>query len=61
MKPVSAIAAALLSIVALAHLYRLIRPFEIMVAGSAIPQWASAVGLVVAGGIALGLWREGRR
>jgi hypothetical protein len=61
MKPVSALAAVLLTLVALAHLYRLLRPFEIVVAGHAIPQWASGVGLVVAGILALGLWREARR
>ena len=61
MKPVSAIAALLLAIVALVHLYRLLRPFEIVVAGHAIPQWASGLGLVVAGALALGLWREARR
>jgi hypothetical protein len=60
MKPFTVAAAVLLGIVALAHLYRLIRPFEVTVAGDAIPQWVSIVGLVVAGGISLMLWRESR-
>ena len=38
----------------------LIRPFEVTVAGDAIPQWVSIVGLVVAGGISVMLWRESR-
>ena len=60
MKPFSTAAAVLLGIVALAHLYRLIRPFEVIVAGEAIPQWGSVAGLIVAGGISLMLWREAR-
>ena len=60
MKPFTVAAAVLLGIVALVHLYRLIRPFEVTVAGDAIPQWASIVGLIVAGGISLMLWRESR-
>jgi hypothetical protein len=60
MKPFTVAAAVLLGIVALAHLYRLIRPFEVTVAGDAIPQWVSIVGLVVAGGISVMLWRESR-
>jgi LPXTG-motif cell wall-anchored protein len=31
-----------------------------VVAGEAIPQWASILGLVIAGGLALMLWRESR-
>ena len=46
-------------LVALAS-YRLFRPFEVMVAGHVIPQWASIVGLIVAGGLALLLWRDSR-
>jgi hypothetical protein len=53
-------AAILFGIVALAHLYRLIRPFAITVAGEAVPQWASLAGLIVAGGLSLMLWRESR-
>lgn len=60
MKPFTLAAATVLGIVALAHLYRLVRPFEIMVAGSEVPQWVSLVGLIVAGGISYMLWRESR-
>jgi hypothetical protein len=60
MKPYTTAAAVLLGVVALAHLYRLIRPFDIVVAGWAVPQWVSAVALVVAGGISVMLWRESR-
>jgi hypothetical protein len=60
MKPFTTVAAVLLGVIALAHLYRLVRPFEITVAGNAVPQWISIVGLIVAGGISLMLWRESR-
>ena len=61
MKPFTTAAAVLLGIVALAHLYRLVRPFEVTVAGDQVPQWVSIVALIVTGGISLMLWREARR
>jgi hypothetical protein len=61
MKPYATAAAVLLGVVALAHLYRLIQPFDVVVAGWAVPQWVSAVALVVTGGISVMLWRESRR
>lgn len=61
MKPFTTLAAALLALIALAHVYRLVRPFEVVVAGAAVPQWASWVALLVAGGLAVGVWRERAR
>jgi predicted Co/Zn/Cd cation transporter (cation efflux family) len=61
MKPFTTLAIAIFALIALAHLYRLVRPFEVVVDGGAVPQWASIAGLVVAGGLALMLWRESRR
>ena len=60
MKPFTKLAALLLGVVALAHLYRIVRPFEVVIAGAVIPHWASAVGLVIAGVLSLMLWRESR-
>ena len=60
MKPFTKLAAVLLGIVALAHLYRVLRPFEVVVAGHAVPEWVSLVGLVVPGVLAVMLWRESR-
>lgn len=60
MKPFTTIAILLLSIIALAHLYRLVRPFEVAIAGTVIPQWVSIVGAIVGGGLALMLWRESK-
>lgn len=61
MKPFTTVAVAILALVALAHLYRLVRPFEVIVDGAAVPQWASFIGLAVAGGLALMVAREARR
>lgn len=60
MKPFTTVAAVLLGVVALAHLYRLIQPFEVIIAGWAVPQWVSAVALIVTGGISIMLVREAR-
>jgi hypothetical protein len=61
MKLGSRLAILMLGGVALAHLLRLAGRVEIAVDGVAVPQWVSAFGVLVPGGIALLLWREGRR
>ena len=61
MKPVSTIAAVLLALVAVVQLIRFILGWEIIVNGLMIPVWLSAVAFVVAGGLAIMLWREARR
>ena len=60
MKPFTKLAALLFGLVALAHLYRLVRPFDVVVAGADVPQWVSFAGLVVPGVLSLMLWRESR-
>ena len=61
MKPFTTLAMAVFGLIALVHLYRLVRPFEVIVHGSIVPQWASWLGLIVAAALALMLWRESRR
>lgn len=58
MKPFTTAASVLLGIVALAHLYRMLWPFEVIAAGCVIPQWVSVVGFIVAGTISVMVWRE---
>ncbi|HEY5711080.1 MAG TPA: hypothetical protein VIT38_04220 [Allosphingosinicella sp.] len=60
-KPFTTIAAVIFAIIALVHAYRLVRGFEVVVDGTALPQWVSIVGILVSGGLALMLWRESRR
>jgi hypothetical protein len=60
-KPVTHMASVLLAAVSLAHLLRMVFGTQVTVADTVIPMWVSGVGFVVAGGVALMLWREARR
>lgn len=60
-KPFTVVAAILLLAVAVAHVFRLVDGWQVTVGDSHIPLWASWVGLVVAGGLSLMLFREARR
>jgi hypothetical protein len=61
MKPVQTVVVAFLSLLALLQLLRVLLGWSVVVNGIAIPLWASTVAVVVAGGLALLLWREARR
>ena len=43
-KPFTWIASAIFALIAVAHLYRLVRPFEVIIGPCEVPQWVSAVG-----------------
>ena len=58
MKPFSTIAVVVFALVALMQLLRLLLGWEVVVNGMSIPLWASAVGFVVAAGLAVMVWRE---
>lgn len=60
MKPFTTLAIIVFALIALIHLYRLIRPFDVVVHGMIVPQWVSIAGLVVAALLAFMLWRESR-
>jgi len=61
MKPFTTLAVILLALVALVHVFRLIRGIQVVFGSHTIPLWASAVGAIVAGGLAIMVWRESRR
>lgn len=61
MKPFTTIAVALFALIALLHLLRLFAGWEIVVVGYVVPVWFSLPGLIIAGGLALMVWREARR
>ena len=61
MKVFTTLAVIVFALIAAAHLYRLVRPFEVVVAGGTVPQWVSIPALVVAALLAVMLWRESRR
>jgi hypothetical protein len=60
MKPFTTIAIAVFTLVAVVHLLRLVFGWEVVVTGYVVPVWWSALGLIVAGGLALMVWREAR-
>jgi hypothetical protein len=60
MKIGTLLAITLLTLVAFAHLLRLIDGTEVLVRGMIVPQWVSIGGLVVPGLIAWLLWKEAK-
>jgi len=60
MKPFTTLATILLALIACVHLYRLIRPFEVIIGPCHLPQWFSIVGFIVPAGLSWMLCREAR-
>lgn len=61
MKPFTLIAAVIFGLMALLHAYRLVTHFQIIVGNHGIAQEISWIGLIVAGVMSFGLFREARR
>lgn len=61
MKLFTAIAVVAFILVTSLHLVRILWGWEGKVGGVVIPMWVSYLGLIVAGGLAVMLWRESRR
>ena len=61
MKPVTAAAAILLTVVSILQLARAVAGVRVVVGDTVIPIWVSFVAFVVAGGLAIGLWRDARK
>ncbi len=60
MKPFTTIAVVIFLVVAALHVLRLIFGWEAVITGMVVPMWVSVVGIIVAGGLAVMLWRESR-
>ena len=60
MKTGSKLAVLVFSIVAIAHLLRIIFGVNLIIGDWSVPQWVSALGVVGPGAIAWLLWRESR-
>jgi hypothetical protein len=58
--PFTWIAAAIFAVMAIAHIYRLIQPFEVTIGSCSLPQWVSAVAAVITAGLSWMLCREAR-
>jgi hypothetical protein len=59
-RPFTWIASAIFAVMAIAHVYRLITHFQIIIGSHAVPEWASYVGIVVPAGLSWMLCREAR-
>jgi len=60
MKPFTTLAVALFTLIAVLHLLRLFAGWEVVVTGYVVPIWFSLPGLIIAGGLAVMVWREAR-
>jgi len=60
-RPITTIAAIIFAVIALLHVYRLFTHFQVVLGSHVIPETASYAAIVVAGALAIGLWREARR
>ena len=60
MKPFTTIAIVIFSLVAVLHVLRLIFGWEAVINGLVMPMWVSVVGIIVAGGLAVMVWREAK-
>ena len=61
MKPFSTVASVLFGLMALAHLYRIVKHFDLVVMGHPVPIAVNFVGVAIAGVLSVGLWREAKR
>ena len=60
-RPITLIAAIIFAVMTLAHIYRLMTHFQIVVGSHVIPESASYAAIVVTGALAVGLFRVARR
>ena len=60
-KPFTILAVLVFALVALLHLFRLVFGWEVTLNGAVVPTWVSIAGLLIAGGLAAGLWWESRK
>lgn len=60
-RPFTMLAALVFAAMALLHAYRLLTHFQVVIGSHVIPQWASWLGILIPGLLALMLFREARR
>ncbi len=61
MKPFTTTAVIVLSLIALLQLLRFLLKWEVTLNGAIVPVWLSGIAFVIAGGLAVMVWRENRR
>jgi hypothetical protein len=60
-RPFTLLAAVIFALMALAHIYRIVTHFQIVVGSHTVPMSASWVAIVVTGLLAVTLYRESQR
>jgi hypothetical protein len=60
-KPFSTLAALVFALIAILQLLRFVMRWDVVVNGTSIPLWASAVAFSAAAGLAVMVWREAQR
>jgi hypothetical protein len=60
-RPFTSLAAIIFAVIAFVHLLRLIYGWAVTIVGADVPTWISVLGLLIAGGLAAGLWWESRK
>jgi hypothetical protein len=50
-------AGTVFALVCLSHLLRIITQADVLIAGRQMPVWVNAVGVLIAGGLSLWMWR----
>jgi hypothetical protein len=60
-RPFTTLAVVVFSLIALLQLLRVILRWQVTLNGATVPVWLSGVAFVVAGGLAVMVWRENRR
>jgi hypothetical protein len=50
-------AGTVFALVCLSHFLRIITQADVLIAGRQIPVWVNAVGVLIAGGLSLWMWR----
>ena len=60
MKPFTLVAVIFLSIITVMHILRIVTRREILINNWPVPMWLNGIGAVIAGGLAIMLWRENR-
>jgi hypothetical protein len=51
------VAGAIFALFCLGHLLRLVTRADVLIAGHEMPLWVNMVGLLIAGGLSLWMWR----
>ena len=59
-KPFTWIAATIFAIMAIAHIYRIISPFDVTIGSASMPMWCSYAAAVIAAFLSWMLCREAR-